>query len=365
MGGAESSLLNLLKNNGKYNNHVISLAPLGITAERMQELCVVVESLNMSGKNINTPALYHLIHLIRNGNSDIVHCWMYHANLIGGLAAKIVGLPVIWGIHHDSLDPTLLKRRTIWIAKSGAYLSRWLPDKIIFCAESSMKKHLEIGYDAKKSCVIPNGFNNEIFKPDQEARLAIRKELGIPPDALVVGHVGRFDPTKDHHSMVKAVGLVAQKTSGTYFIFCGHGVDARNEALAGWIKEAGIDKCTRLLGVWNDMARVYSSMDVYVSSSVSEAFPNVIGEAMACGVPCVVTDVGDSALIVGDTGKVVPPKNPQALAENIIAILCLPLNKKCELGRRARKRIIENFEIKIITRQYEDLYETVLLNTSD
>jgi glycosyltransferase involved in cell wall biosynthesis len=356
VGGAEMMLLRLLKSLDReiYEIQVITLKSGGTLESEIKALGIPLQSAEMNTIRKALGGVFRLYVFLRAAQPDVVFCWMYHANLIGGLAAKLAGIRVFWGVRHDSLDPTLLKHQTIWVAKSSAPLSHWLPERIIFCSESSMREHVKIGFDPKKSSVIPNGFDTETYRSDTEARRAFRQELGIPPEAFVVGHAGRFDPTKDHHSMVRAAGLVAQKVSRVYFIFCGHGVNEQNAEMVGWLKEAGIEKWSRLLGERSDMSKVYSAMDVFASSSVSEAFPNVVGEAMSCEVPCVVTDVGDSALIVGKTGLVVPPGDPSALTDAVIQMLS---NKdlRTELGKKARIRIDGNFSLQQITNEYESL----------
>jgi glycosyltransferase involved in cell wall biosynthesis len=356
IGGAEIMLIRLLRsfNKDPYDFQVITLKSGGALEKEVKDLGIPLRSVEMNSARDFFPGVIRLLRILFNTHSDLVFCWMYHANLVGGIAAKITGIPVLWSVRHDFLDPKLLKQRTIWIAKSGASFSNWVPEKIIFCSESSMKEHLKIGYNAKKSQVIPNGFDTKFFKPNSELCARFRHKLGIPSNALVVGHAGRFNPTKDHLSLVKAAGLISNEINRVYYIFCGQDVNEINEVLVNWLKEAGIEKQTRLIGERDDMLNVYSSFDVFVSSSVSESFPNVIGEAMSCAVPCVVTNVGDSALMVGDTGFIVPPSDPSALAEATIRLL-KNVDLRTEMGKKARIRIINNYSIEQITRDYEEL----------
>lgn len=357
IGGAESMLLRLLKNFDRslYNLQVITLKSGGSLEGEVKALGIPLQSMEMETTWKSIGGIFRLQHILVANRPDFIFCWMYHANLIGGLAAKSTNIKTLWSIRHNSLDPKLLKERTIIIARLGAYFSKWLPNKIVFCSESSMREHLKIGYDPKKSCVIPNGFDINIFKPNKREFQLIRRVLDIPSNALVVGHVGRFDPTKDHHGMVKAAGIIAKNVNTVYFIFCGHGINKNNKDLISWLEEAGIEKHTRLLDEQNDMDRVFATMDVFVSSSVSEAFPNVVGEAMSCGIPCVVTDVGDSAIIVGETGLVVPPFNPKALADASIRLL-KDKETRMKLGNKARLRIINNYSLDQVIKAYERLF---------
>jgi glycosyltransferase involved in cell wall biosynthesis len=217
--------------------------------------------------------------------------------------------------------------------------------------------HAEFGYVENKMVVIPNGFDLTIFKPEAGTRLSVRQELGISNEALIIGLVGRFDPQKDQYNFVQAAALLHMVLPEVHFLLCGDGISWQNSKLAEWIEKAGIPNNFHLLGRREDITRLTTALDIATSSSIGEGFPNVIGEAMACGVPCVVTDVGDSALIVGDTGRVVPPKNPQALAAAWSDLIKMGPEYRRQLGLAARRRIEENYSLPAIVAQYENLYE--------
>jgi glycosyltransferase involved in cell wall biosynthesis len=205
--------------------------------------------------------------------------------------------------------------------------------------------------------VIPNGFDLETFRPDPQARAALRAELGISPSALLIGHVARFDSQKDHHTFVRAAGLLdGGANPNVDFLMCGEGVEATNRVLADWIAAAGIGPRCHLLGLRDDVARVHAALDVEVSSSVGEGFSNAIGEAMACGVTCAATDVGDSATLIGDTGRIVPLRDPAALARACAELIEVGEAGRSRLGLAARQRIGERFGLPAITARYESLY---------
>jgi glycosyltransferase involved in cell wall biosynthesis len=284
---------------------------------------------------------------------------MYHADLLGGLAVRLVGsgIPVVWNIRHSNLDPKGNKRTTIWTAKVCARLSNRLPARIVCCSEASRQVHTALGYAPQKMVVIPNGFDLSAFKPDPAARESVRRELGIAADALLIGLVGRFDPQKDHGNFVAAAALLSAAYPEVHFLLCGDGVNWDNQKLAGWIEEAVLRQRFHLLGRREDMPRLTASLDIASSSSsYGEGFPNVIGEAMACGVPCAVTDVGDSAFIVGYTGLVVLPRDPEALAQAWKRLIDMGPEGRQRLGGAARKRILENFNLPDIIARYEALY---------
>lgn len=279
------------------------------------------------------------------------------------MAARWAGdIPVVWGIHHSNLDPKGNKRTTIWTAGICARLSHRVPAKIVCCADVSRAVHAELGYASKKMLVIPNGFDLNVFRPDPTARKSVRWELGIPQDALLIGMIGRFDPQKDHRNFVAAAARLVIDFPDVNFLLCGDGVTWDNAELVSWIEAAGVRQRFHLLGRREDVPRLMAVLDIASSSSNSEAFPLVIGEAMACGVPCVVTNVGDSALIVGDTGRVVLPRNPEALSAAWRELLEMGPQGREHLGQAARWRVEMNFSLPIVASRYESLYKEILRN---
>ena len=298
---------------------------------------------------------------LRRLRPDVVHCWMYHANLVGGGAALLAGRPpVIWSIRQTNLDLASIRRRTRLIARAGAWLSSAVPQRILYNAETSRRVHQEFGYRrAPGDLVVPNGFDTERFRPDPAARASVRQELGVDDATTLVGLVARFDPQKDHSTFIAAAGLVRAAGSDIRFVLSGRGVDAGNDVLAGWIRAAGIGDRVALLGQRPDTARLNAAFDIACLSSMGEGFPNVVGEAMACAVPCAVTDVGAAADLVGDTGRVVPHSNPQALAGAILALAAMGPVARRALGRRARGRIEEHFGLRVMVDSYQKLWREV------
>ncbi len=289
---------------------------------------------------------------------------MYHANLIGGAAARLAGTPVVWGIHHNAADFENLKAATARVVQAGGWASRRLPGAVVCVAESSRQAHARLGYDPKKLVVIPNGFDTGRFRPDPAARATVRDTLGIPPCAPTVGMFARFHPLKDHETCLWAARIIQERLPGAHFVLCGQGVDAANPQLAQWAKDAGLGDHLHLLGLRDDVPQLLAALDVYVSSSRREAFPMSIGEAMACGVPCVVTDVGDSALMIADTGRAVPAGDPLALAEAALDLLRLPKEERAALGAAARKRVEQEYNLDGIVRQYAQLYRSLIQRRS-
>jgi glycosyltransferase involved in cell wall biosynthesis len=223
-----------------------------------------------------------------------------------------------------------------------------------------MECHIQLGYPSYKFEIIPNGFDISLFHPDSVAALSLREEFGLNTTDPVIGHLARFDPQKDHHTLIKAAELVIKSLPDARFILCGENINWDNQKLVGWIDEAGIRDHFLLLGRRDDMPRILAGLDLLVSSSVGEAFPTVLGEAMACGIPCVATDVGDSGLIIGETGILVPPCEPGPLAQGLIDMLKLSGSERELLGQKARKRVIENFNLPDIVNKYEKTFLQVI-----
>jgi glycosyltransferase involved in cell wall biosynthesis len=364
-GGAETMLLKLLQqlDRSRFSPTVISLIGLGEVGPRIQALGIAVYSLGMArGAAPNPLFIVRLVRLLRQLEPDVVHTWMYHADLLGGLAARLAGCrKVIWCIRNSTLSKTGSPPSTAWVVKTCALLSRFIPAEIISCSLQARDIHVKIGYAASKLQVIPNGFDLNRFVPDSSARNSLRTELSLAPDAFLVGLIARFDPQKDHFGFVKAAALVNEERPDVHFILAGTGVDSSNTALSAAIADKGLQDNIHLLGRRDDVPRLMAALDVLAStSSFGEGFPNVLGEAMSCCVPCVVTDVGDSAEIVGDSGRVVPPRDMAGVARELLLLLRLPPDIKTALGMQARERVATNYEIGRVVRLYEAFYEQLI-----
>lgn len=362
-GGAEMMLYKVLSqmNEKRIQAEVISLQDIGTVGEKISRLGIKVRALGMDRYLPNPLAVMRLAGLLRQSAPDVVQTWMYHANLVGGVAAKIAGnLPVVWGIHHSNFDVRKTKRRTLLTMKAGALLSGRIPRKIICCGEVPRRVHIEMGYDAKKMAVIPNGFDLNAFQPNPLARVAVRKELGLPTDAPLIGLIARFHPKKDHHNFVRAAALLALTHPTVHFVLCGDGVTMENRELKTWLGEARIENRCHLLGIRSDIPRLTAALDIATSSSsYGEGFPISLGEAMACGVPCVATNVGDSGHIIGTTGVTVAPNDPFELSQAWTFLLQLDRPARAKLEISARQRIAENFNLPSIVNKYETVYEVM------
>ena len=360
-GGAEMMLLELLRHldRRRFDPYVISLRTKGEVGPRIEALQIPVLALGMRPGLPDPLKVLTLVSYLQKTRPNLVQTWMYHADLLGALAARLAGCRrVVWGLHNSNLDQQLTKRSTLMVVKACASLSSWLPTRILSCSTRASEVHAAAGYSADKIHVIPNGFDLGRFRPDDGARVTVRAELGLAPETRLVGLIARYDPQKNHAGFVEAAAMMRDEMPDIHFVLAGGGIDGSNAALQGAIDAHGLGKCMHLLGRRDDMPRLMAALDVLAtSSSFGEAFPIVLGEAMACGVPCVVTDVGDSAKIVGESGRVVQTGDMQGLAKHIVELLRLPPEAKSVLGRQARVRVETHYEIGHVTRLYESFYE--------
>lgn len=358
VGGAENMLCKLLQARTIADAHVISLTTDGLVGERIRALGVGTTVLGLRRGLPGPGALARLVSVVRQLRPDVLQTWMYHSDLLGGLAARALGgIRVAWGIRTSTLDPQRTKRTTRWTRRACALLSRRLPDVIVSCSQVAADLHVGLGYARERMRVIPNGFDLEQFRPDPTARLEVRRELGIPQDAAVVGMAARFDPQKDHAMFLRAAALVAKRRGNVVFVLCGDGTSPANPSLSPLIGGGGLEADVRMLGRRDDMPRLVASWDVAaLSSSYGEGFPNSIGEAMSCAVPCVATDIGDTRHLVRETGIVVPPRDAEAFGAALIELLDLPPSDRLRMGQAARERMRTEFSIERIAACFEALY---------
>jgi len=359
-GGAEGVLYRLVSGDNRYKHLVISLMDEGKYGPMMREAGTAVVCLYMPKGRLTLRGVFKLWQILRQNQPDVVQTWMYHADLIGGVAARLAGIKnVFWNIRHTHLEPGKSGRATILVARICAWLSRFVPKKIVCCAEKALQVHAELGYAKKKMLVISNGFQLNVFKPDTFWSNRIRKELGLF-NVPLLGMVGRFNAQKNHECLLKSLSLLQEKGLAFKCLLVGSGVDENNQKLKDWLRIYSLEDKVILLGQRNDIPGIMNALDVHLlSSSFGEAFPNVLAEAMACGKPCVTTDVGDAALIVGDTGWVVAPNDYEALAESThSALIEWQKDSKAWRGRQqaCRQRVIDNFDLENMIISYHSAW---------
>jgi len=361
-GGAEAALDRLCRYSPPGRQRVICLMSEGKYGPLLRHAGVPIDCLGLRRGQFSVAAVLRLWRLLRRLQPDLVQTWMYHSNLIGGLVARLAGVRrLVWGVRASQLDPALVSLSTLGVIRLCALLSRLLPDRIVCCAERARQVHQQLGYAAARLLVIPNGYDLQALQPEPAAGLQLRAALQLPPDALVLGMVARFDPQKDHRSLLEALALLRSQGMRPFCLLVGTGLEAGNTQLQAWLQQLGLRDQVRLLGPRRDVPAVMNALSLHVlSSAYGEAFPNVLGEAMACGVPCLATDVGDSGLIMGNTGWLVPPRDPASLAAALATALQEPEAQHQQRRRAARQRIVDQFSIVRMVDRYMELYEALL-----
>lgn len=363
-GGAEMMLLRLLTltDREQWRPIVISLRDRGPIGERIAGLDVPVISLQMRGPLHAATGLWRLRAALRAAAPAIVQGWMYHGNLAGWIGRAVTRrqVPLLWNIRYTPAGLELEKRGTAAAIRWGARLSS-RPALIIYNSLASAARHAQLGYAPTRTQVIPNGLDAAQFAPSPAARAAWRTRIGATAQTVVIGRVGRYHPMKDYPTFLRAVALLPSGPDATRFVLAGEGVHDTNEALTTLIRELGIGDRVRLLGDVCDVHELNAALDIACSSSAyGEAFPTVVAEAMACGVPCVATDVGDSAWVLGGTGIVVRPGEPDALAAACQKLIDAGPEERRRMGTAARERVLQAFTLRAAAAKYDDVYQSVL-----
>lgn len=336
----------------------------GPLSSQIQAMGISVESLHMDSMWSVFRGMMTLRGKVRHFQPDVVHTMLYHADLIGGLAARMAGVrSIVWGIHSADIysdNTKALTRRIIYLC---ALLSPYLPALIGSCSQRGATLHQSIGYAADKMRLLPNGFDTASYHVDPQAAARLRQSLGLSGNSRLVGLVARYHPVKNIQGFIQAASSIQTRNPDVHFVLVGNRLDSDNAELMSWINASPAAAHFHLLGYRRDVPAIIAGLDVMALTSWSEAFPLVVGEAMACGVPCVVTDVGDAGLIVGDCGRIVPAGNMQAMADALLDILQLDSSAASALAQKARQRVIDNFDIERTVDNFENVFEEARLMT--
>jgi len=359
-GGAERALYNVLAGGLAEQGDVavVSLRDEGTYGQPIRDLGVPVYTLGIQRGLPSLSAIARLRQLVLRLRPDVIQGWMYHGNLAASVAARMMpgSRPAVaWNVRQSLYSLSGEKPLTRQVIRANRWASAGV-DAILYNSRLSREQHETFGFAAERGQVIPNGFDTERLTPDAERGRVMREALGIPREAIVIGHVARFHPMKDHASFLRAAVEVMRQRSDVVCLLAGRDVNLENPALAG-ILPPELEQRFYFVGERKDVPDLMRAMDLFCLSSWSEAFPNVLGEAMALGVPCVATDVGDSRDIVGETGIVVPPSDSKALSDGLLAMLNRTANEREALGRAARARIEMYYSLPSVVAQYRELYE--------
>lgn len=356
--GAEVMLLNLavkLREMG-VDQEVLTLMPGGSLDERFRAEGFTPTNIGMRQGVPSLSAFRRLRELIRKSEPDVILGWMYHSCWAASLAAPR-GTPIVWGLHHTLTKLSAERPLTRFLIQFGTSFKRSV-SHYVYVSNTSAEQHFGIGYPRENATVIPNGFDMRRFVPEPSLRAEARAELGIGEGAVVFGAAARFHPMKNQVGLVKAFVKATEGYGKAVLVMAGRGVDAQNADLIGAQQTGTTGGRVLLLGERSDMARLMNSFDFYVSpSGWGESFPLVLGEAMASGVPCITTDLGDCAYIVGDSGVVLPPGDSDALAAALRGALEMAPAARAEMGAAARRRIEEHFSLDPVAAQYFDVLQ--------
>ncbi len=358
-GGAERMLSRLVRrtDRARFRSVVVSITDAGTLGPSLGKAGIEVVSLEMRRGMPDPYRLLRLARILRELNPDILQTWLYHADFFGLMAKRLANVPhLVWNLRCSdiALSPAAAGVRRILSWCSA------LPDAVFVNSRAGLSFHERIGYRPRRWEYIPNGFDTVEFFPDAAARERLRSELGIPAAAIVIGLPARYHPMKDHGTFLKAAAAIAAARPEVCFLLVGPGTEPTNSALAKAIAGVGLADRTRLLGERSDMPAVYAALDIAtLSSAWGEGFPNVLGEAMACGLPCAATDGGDVRELLGDAGLVVPRCDPKALAGAWQALVEIGGEGRRSRGSEARARIVRDYELGVIAARYETLYTDI------
>ncbi len=361
-GGAEHQLVHLLEGGlAKGGNvHVLSLTDRGVLAGRIEQLGVPVHTLGLRYGMNAAFRIMRFRRLLKEITPTIVQGWMYHGNLFAWMARRMTTISpaVAWNIQH-SLHELATEKFMMRLVIRGNRLISGRADAVVYNSHVSRSQHEAFGFKGDRSMVIPNGFDLTRFEPDAAVGRRMRREMGIPSDAIVVGHMARLHPMKNHVGFLQASICAARESSKIHVVLVGRGVEPENLDLSELVPIAMRPRF-HFVGERVDVPDVMRMLDVLCcSSSWGEASPNVLGEAMASGVPCVTTDVGDSGDIVGATGVVVPAGSIADLASGLERVLSMSVSERATLGDAARKRIEELYEMSGVVMRYRLLYQSL------
>jgi glycosyltransferase involved in cell wall biosynthesis len=358
LGGAERMVCRLVQNmdRARFDSVVISLLPGGRIREPIEQAGIKVHSLKITDGASSVPGALKLASLIRSIKPDLMQTWLYHADLLGVTVGRALRVPhIVWNVRGSEFSRTRSRRLQRLLGRiSGT------PDGVVVNSLHGKLVHEAAGYRPRWWRFIPNGFDTDYFKPRPECRKPVRNTLAIPDRNRVVGMIARYHPMKDHALFLKAARRLAGALPDVHFVLAGPDVTPANVELTEQVSPE-LKERLHLIGPRSDVPELFSAFDVAtLTSAYGEGFPNVVGEAMACGVPCVVTDSGDASAIVGSTGWTVPTGNEEALVRAWTAALSTTEADRAERGRNARLRIIESFSLMSVVKQYEELYAWVI-----
>lgn len=360
LGGAEALLYRLATYPSGVTHEVICLGGRGWYSDKLERSGIRVEYIRMRRAWSVPLGLVRLYRVIKQRNADVVQTWLYFSNLLAGAMARLGGTPVVWGIHCESPYPYGIVQRSLGYA--GGKTARWIPQFVVSCSTTAAEGHSKLGYGAADGATIDNGYDPQAFHPDDAHRAETRAALGIPATGFLVGSISRWSDYKDIPTLLKAISLCASRKLPLQCVLVGNGLSTHNQELTKAIAENGCAHCIIRIGRRDDVQEFARAFDLHVLSSTTESFGNTIAETMLSGTPNVVTDCGGPPLVVGETGWVVPPRDPERLATAIEQAWREWKGKPRQWEARrlaSRARIVERFSFDAMAAKYEEVWHQV------
>jgi glycosyltransferase involved in cell wall biosynthesis len=360
-GGVERQLVVLTKgmDKSRFEPVVVCFYGGGPLEAELVQAGIPVIALGKHGRWDVAGFLWRLAHTIGNLKPDILHGYLPVPNFLAALLKLVYpSMRVVMGVRTSGKDLA----RYDWTFRASFWLERLfagVADLVIVNSQAGKAAYVKNGFRADKMKVISNGIDTGLYSPNREAGTGLREKWGVPATAVLIGIIGRLDPMKGHAIFLQAA---ARLDSPRFrFVVVGDGTQVYRQQLMDLGSSLGLDNRLVWASSRQDVTQVYNALDICCSASLfGEGFPNVVGEAMACGIPCVVTDVGDSAWVAGAGGLTVVPNDCMALSESLARISRLSSEERSALGEQARKRIVENFSTEMMVRRTEDALEAVV-----
>ncbi len=360
-GGAEMMLFKLISNIDKDKldiKAIISLSKNNNELSYFKNIDIKIINYNFRNIIFIPYNFLRLIFYLRKSNVNIVHTWMYHADLIGGIASKFAGVKiVIWGIRNSYLSTLYNKKLTKYIVLLCSKLSYFIPNIILSNSENSAKDHIKIGYKKSIFRIIPNGFDLKKFN-DNSTKINLRQLLDLDENAILISHIARYHPQKNHFGFVEAAHNIKILYPNIHFIMIGSNVDMNNTDLVRKINLLNLESNFHLLGLIENISDIISNFNYFVSTSYGEAFPNVIGEAMASNVICISTNVGDCAEIISKYGFITEDTSSLSISNSIFDALSMTNDEMNTMKKNAKERIQTKYNIINISNEYLKLYNS-------
>ncbi len=353
-GGAEVMLYKIIKHSPNPSAHyVVSLLPEGYFGQKIRDLGCDVWSLNMT-KNPFSFSPFRFFKIIKDIQPNVIQCWMFHANIVGGLFGRITGVKnIVWGIHH-SISKFDRKISRI-INKICALMSYKFCKTVVCCGLRPLEVCKDSGYDSSKLKCIYNGFELKDFFFNEQARISVRKELGLSDDAFVIVHMARYHILKNHTGLLRIFAKLQKKAPNSYLLLVGDDV-VGNNSIESLIDKLGLRANIFTLGFRPDTCNLFSAADVSVLPSLSEGFPNVVGESMLCETPCITTNVGDCSTIIGHKDWSFELSDEDGFALKLFEFSKMSKSEMKKCGEKCRKYILDNFDIEKIYHQYAEIW---------